>query len=548
MPFDGDTPTPETADSIESWPTNQPEGHSHPPSAPPAHELELAWLHPTSMFFDVLSHGRQNIVPAAIALFSAAKGSLSGLVFAFIIFGLSLLHTAFRYFTLRYQIKNGELTVSEGLIFKRVRTVPLERIQNIDSTQKVLHRIFNVAEVRVETASGKEPEAILRVLSLDRIAQLRGTVFGLKTEAAADAKEMTHDLMLPGVASDQANSPTIAKEAKETLIHQISLGELLRAGLASNRGLLVFGVIVGAYFQFDLEEYFDPRDVVDMLPKPNGVVETVLSVAVVAVLFIVLTRIYGALWYVLRFYGYRLMQCKDDFRVSCGLLTRVTATVPRQRIQFISIHQPFLMRLLGLASIRIETAGGAATEREDATSSMGRRWFIPVIETDKVNEIIGKLRPDLDWNEERIEWMGVSGKTSKRLCRKAVLYALLTAVLGLLVNRPWGWIAGVAVLPLFIFWAVRKSRAMRYAESDVGVAFRSGVLTKKLSLTFFNRIQTIRLDQSPFDRRWKMATLSIDTAAAGPADHRVHVKYLDAGFAQTRYQALSRKLRTNGLV
>lgn len=550
MPFDGDNPTPEMpvqipgnapgpADALDTHPDQQ-------PLESPKNEIELAWLHPTSIFFDVLSHGRQNLVPAGIALYSAANGSLGWLLFALFIFGMSLLHTVFRYFTLRYQIKNGELTVLEGLIFKRVRTVPLERIQNIDSTQKVLHRLFNVAEVRVETASGKEPEAILRVLSLDKIAQLRDTVFRLKADSTS--KGMAQDLLSPSIAADDANSSSGVVEAEETVIHRISVTDLLRAGVTSNRGLLIFGVIVGAYFQFDLEDYFDPRDVVNMLPKPVGVWETALSVAIVAVLFFVVTRIYGAVWYLLRFYGYRLTQCKDDFRVSCGLLTKVTATVPRRRIQFISIHQPLFMRLLGLSSIRIETAGGAATESEDATSSMGRRWFIPVIATSKVNEVIAKLRPDLQWNPEQVNWMGVSNKTGIRLCRLAVIQSILVAVLGLAVTRPWGWIAGVVVLPLFIYWAIRKSRAMRYTESDFGVAYRSGVFTKKLSLTFFNRIQTIRLDQSPFDRRWNMATLSIDTAAAGPADHRVHVKYLDAGFAQARYQELSRKLLTNRLV
>ena len=547
MPFNGEDPRPEfpvpTSSSAGQWET-PPDLSTH---ESPTNEIELAWLHPTSMFFDILSHGRQNLVPAAIALFSAANGNLGWLLFALFIFGLSFLHTAFRYFTLRYQIKNGELTVMEGLIFKRVRTVPLERIQNIDSTQKVLHRLFNVAEVRVETASGKEPEAILRVLSLEKIAQLRDTVFRLKADTAANTGEVTRGL-LPGEAAVDARLTPPADEAKETLIHQIRLAELLRAGIASNRGLLIFSVIVGAYFQFDLEDYFDPRDIVNMLPKPIGIFETVLSVAVVAVVFLVLTRIYGAVWYLLRFYGYRLTQRKDDFRVSCGLLTRVTATVPRQRIQFISIHEPLFMRMFGLSSIRIETAGGAATEREDAMSSMGRRWFIPVIETSKVNEMIAKLRPDLQWNPDEVSWMGVSAQAGRRLCRLAVIQSSFVAALGLLATRPWGWIAGVVILPAFLYWAVRKSRAMRYAESDVGVAYRSGVLTKKLSLTFFNRIQTIRLDQSPFDRRWNMATLSIDTAAAGPADHRVHVKYLDAGFAQARYQELSRKLLARGLV
>ena len=83
---------------------------------------------------------------------------------------------------------------------------------------------------------------------------------------------------------------------------------------------------------------------------------------------------------------------------------------------------------------------------------------------------------------------------------------------------------------------------MRYAETEFGVVYRSGLYNRKLSMTFFDRIQTLRLDQSPFDRRWKMATLSIDTAAAGPADHRVHVKYLDEQFAHQCFSRLSSHL------
>ena len=60
-------------------------------------------------------------------------------------------------------------------------------------------------------------------------------------------------------------------------------------------------------------------------------------------------------------------------------------------------------------------------------------------------------------------------------------------------------------------------------------------------MTFFEKIQTLRVDQSPFDRRWKMARLSIDTAAAGPADHLISVPYLDAAFVNQEFAELYRK-------
>ena len=64
-------------------------------------------------------------------------------------------------------------------------------------------------------------------------------------------------------------------------------------------------------------------------------------------------------------------------------------------------------------------------------------------------------------------------------------------------------------------------------------------------MTFFNRIQTIRLDQSPFDRRWSMATLSIDTAAAGPAEHKIRIPYLSEDFAESEYSEIRMRSSEN---
>ena len=106
------------------------------------------------------------------------------------------------------------------------------------------------------------------------------------------------------------------------------------------------------------------------------------------------------------------------------------------------------------------------------------------------------------------------------------------------VTRPWGFLAGVVALPLLLLWTRRQSRSMRYARSDLGVVYRSGVINRKISITFFDKIQAMRMDQSPFDRRWSMARLSIDTAAAGPAGHVISVPYLDLEFARREFASL----------
>lgn len=194
-----------------------------------------------------------------------------------------------------------------------------------------------------------------------------------------------------------------------------------------------------------------------------------------------------------------------------------------------------------MASIRIETAGGAGKEGENATESVSKRWFVPVIPEDQVPGLLSALRPGLEWNESGLDFKPLSEKAGRRLSRLAFVQAFLIAGIGMLATRPWGWGIGVVMLPLLIMWSIKKSKSMRYARTENGIVYRSGVLIRKTSATFFEKIQTLRVDQSPFDRRWKMATLSVDTAAAGPADHRIEIPYLDEKFARDELQLLRLK-------
>jgi len=149
---------------------------------------QLSFLHPTSLVFELLSQVRSYLVPAALGLFGAAKGEYFIVIISAIIFIPAFLTCVFRYFTFRYCIKDDHLIVTQGLIFKSVRTIPVKRIQNIDFVQNLLHRAFKVAEVKIETASGTKPEATMRVLSMAQMAELRRSVFDRKT---ADSNAVT---------------------------------------------------------------------------------------------------------------------------------------------------------------------------------------------------------------------------------------------------------------------------------------------------------------------------------------------------------------------
>jgi putative membrane protein len=481
--------------------------------------------------FDVISHARAYLIPAVLALFSAAQGSAGGMLVAVLIFAPSFLISVFRYFTLRYAIHTDRLIVTEGLLFRRLRTVPVNRIQNIDLLQNILHRMLDVAEVRVETAGGNEPEATLRVLSMSQVAALRTAIF----HAQQDLQLVSGEMQQP------AETPAPVGDATGIMLLEIPIGGLIRAGLASNRGLLIIGVVAGLAYQFDLDWRIDLKKLADLLPHWSGPLLTAVGLFLTILLLFMFLKTMGAGWYVLRFYGYRLERFGEDLRVSCGLLTKLSATVPRRRIQFISIHQNLFLRWMGFAAVRIETAGGAGNEGENASQSISRRWFIPVAPIDSVPALLEQLRPGLDWKPELLNWQPVSSRATVRLTRFAVAIAALILVVGIIIERPWGWIPGVLIAPWLVWWARKTGKSMRYARTEYGVAYRSGILYRKTSVTFFDRIQTLWLSQSPFDRRWRMAKLSVDTAAAGPADHLIQVPLLEVDFAEAEFDELIRR-------
>ena len=186
-----------------------------------------------------------------------------------------------------------------------------------------------------------------------------------------------------------------------------------------------------------------------------------------------------------------------------------------------------------LASIRIETAGGSGNENENAASTVSRRWFLPVVSQSHISTILEELRPGMQWADAapKLVWHGVSPQTEKRLSRIAFLWCVLISGVGLALTRPWGAVGGLVFLPILLFLVRRQSRARRYGRTDWGIAYRSGLLTRKLSFAFYDRIQAIEVQQTPFDRRWKMAQLHVDTAASGPAEHTIDISYLVDEFA-----------------
>lgn len=473
-------------------------------------------LHPLSLLFDITKYVKELVIPLVVVMFASRSDGGLRLLLGGAILTAAVVQAVSKFLTYRYRYDADDLVVRSGVFVENERHIPYNRIQNIDAVQNVVHRMFGVAVVQVQTGSGKEPEATMRVLPLDALAEMRARVFAERAAAA------------PVEGSEAAE---LVKPPPRRLLH-LPARELVIAGFIENRGMALIIATIGVLWQFDpLEklmidriarwtvEHADDTPTVD--PAAFGGVTTVILGGTALFLGMLLfVRALSTVWAMIRLHDFTLVRDGDDLRAEYGLFTRVTATIPVRRVQTISVHERLLHRRFGRVAVRVTTAGGGGVSGDEAGGSVEREWLAPIIRRDRLPELLRELDPTLDLDS--VTWRRADPRAVWRILRlSSVWIAVFTAGAAFLVG--W-WAAAVGAL-----LALRATLRARGIVRNLGcgfagdrVVFRSGWLHLVTTVARFERVQASTLLEGFFDRRANMATIAADTAGLGASDLRMH--------------------------
>lgn len=481
-------------------------------------------LHPSSILFGLASAIRSFALPGIVVLATAGTSGWTWQLWALPLVIPYALVSIGRYFTFRYRYEANEMVIRTGFLFRNERHVPYARIQTLDATQNVFHRMLDVVEVRVETGGGTEPEAKMSVLPIAAYEDMRRRVFEGKG----------------GVAAPEA-SPEAVPAAGRTLLH-LPLRELVLCGLVQNRGGLILGAAFGLMWELQVMDGFsgpkgpERKQVraflkellgLDWLPgigSVGGIAGGVaITLAVIAGL-VVLFRLISMAWAVVRLHGFRLTLTGEDLRTEYGLLTRVVATIPLRRIQTLTVYEGPLHRLFGRASVRVDTAGADGGGDNEESGKVQREWLAPILHRSALPGLVREVLPGMDLAAAK--WEPAPARAFRRELKGWLIFA--AAILLPLVFLWRG--RALFLLPVLLAWAwigARKTVAnLGWAVTGDAVLFRSGWLWRKVSVAPFTKIQAVAVHESPFDRRAAMARVKVDTAGAGDTSHGVDIPYL----------------------
>lgn len=482
-------------------------------------------LHRSSWLFALTGSLRQLILPLiAILIFGARRDDeWFGTPFVLTIFvGAMLIRALWHQWTFRYGFGARGLVIREGLIFRNVRQIEYQRIENIDTERGLLHRWLNVAQVRVQTSTGGKPEALISVLDLGAVQEMRQRVF-----------------------ADTRPSAEAAQAPQEPPLLHLPAMELVRYGLIDNRGLIL--VAAGAGLMQQAGFFRVNREVIDQWLHSSaltgvaglGMATQVMLAMLVIIAALIAVRILSVVLALITLHDFTLTRHDGDLRARYGLLTRIALTLRTRRIQAVHQSESLLHRLFGRVSLDVDLAGDSGGEEEQRNSGrMKTRWLAPVCPTAAAPALIAAALPIFD-PAAPPDWQPLAPGARSRIFRRGALLSLL-----IVAGPSWWYLREAAVFGVPIVVALAWMHAHLYVkytrwslERDV-LLFRSGWLTRRLTIVPRDRVQTLNVSTSPFDRRRHMASLTVDTAGGSSMSAGVHIRYLPADVARRLAAAL----------
>lgn len=393
------------------------------------------------------------------------------------------------YVRFRYWITDRELIVHSGVLTRRRRNIPIERIQNIDIEQGLLSRMFGTAKVAIYTAGSSQAEGVLEFVLLKEAQDIRAVIREKQKDLVPDAD---------GTAVTAAARPALFEMSPR----QVALAGAFRFSL------LYLAAI------YSVLQYINPDPTILLENALRGPLKplqaeieaspwaTGLAAFLTAVL---LGWLSGVLLTINKYHGFRLERDGRKLHRRHGLLTRTEGTIPLRRVQTYIVRTNPLMRKFGWFRLELQTIGMDTREA-------GFHVAVPFGRAEDVVHVMNDVAHPLGtlWNE--LEWEAVSPLTKRRfLIRWSVLLVVTAGIVA------WFWtpaLWALATLPALLPLSAARYRNMGWARTGDVFAVRRGIFRKHTWLIPVHKLQTISLNATWFQRRLGLESLFVDTAGA----------------------------------
>ncbi|WP_158266423.1 PH domain-containing protein [Allosphingosinicella deserti] len=457
-------------------------------------------VHPGTIAIRFLKAAPRTIlaVPAIIAV-ASNRGVLGGLAVAAAVGLVALLFQWLHWRNFRYGVGAHEIVIESGLLNRNRRSIPFDRVQDVDIERALLARIFGLAKVRIETGAGGKDEGVLDSVTTGEADRLR---------AAVRAWRVGESAVFPDAEAGAAGVAAPI-ETGRALLFEMPLSRVLLFGIFDFSLVYIGGVFAVLQTLDDPLKTVLGIDIYDagrwmgIADKATHSRISVAAIVLISVLAILLGAVTSVLRVLARDFGFRLSAEGDRFRRERGLLTRTEAVIAKKRVQLAYVESGPIRRLFGWFWLSFQTLG-------EGNDGSGHQVAAPFARRDEIDPILAETaRFRLPPAPELV-------MVSQRHIIRALIRTLSLPTVAILVAsiawRPALFL--LVLLPLLGILAALERRFHRYALDGDLLFVTRGVLKQRLFVVPVSSMQSMNVVRGWLQRRLGVASLAIDTAGA----------------------------------
>ena len=451
-------------------------------------------LHPLTPFFDLILFGRQLLLPLVLAVVAGGGGrDRSNALFVIPVL-LGTLYGVARWWRFTYAFDGVRLVIDEGVLTRKRRVIPVDRVQQVEMQSKLRHRLLGVTVLRVDTAGGgSDAEVDLSVVSVAEAARLRAIL--LPAERASISELFTPE-------GEQLRSE---RDGADVLV-RLSPWHLAIAGMTGSELALML-TVVGWFVQVvddlsvDVVSNLDGR-----LSAPTSVAGFAGAALTVLVVWFGLAAAAG----VVKHFGFEMRRTGADLRVRRGLFERREGSMPVRRLQAVVVAQSIVRRALGFSSVVLQSAGQAT-----GTSGGVSRIDVPLLPARDADGFVRRVLPvPASWSMTALHAHPPAAHR-RAVVRRVVIAAAVVAAPAVVLGGARG--VALALLALVVAAIAGELAYAGLGHASVGgiLTARSGGVARRTAVVPAAKVQSTRLRSTPFQRRAGLATLAVDVAGKG---------------------------------
>ncbi|MFI7115455.1 PH domain-containing protein [Amycolatopsis sp. NPDC049868] len=401
--------------------------------------------------------------------------------------------------TSRYRVADGQVEWTTGLLLRKHRAIPLDRIRTVDVTSEPKHRLFSLSAVRIGTgrhslAQGAGNDQLV----LDAVSQAEA--HRLRT-VLLHRKEIT--------AESEAAPPP------EQVVAEVDR-KWVRYAPFTLSGLAVVGAVFAAVWHFAHQLNIAPENVGPLQDLLDGLANTALwlIVVVAAAGLLVVVSLLSVGGYVLSFWNFKLTrESEGTLHIRRGLLTTRSVSIEEERLRGVEVKEPLPLRIAGGARLTA-IAGGL---REGKGGDKGGGLLLPPAPVGRVHEVAAEvLRENFDPATvplNRHPRRALTRRLTRAVGGVLLLAAALFGLAWIDFLPSWMWQVALGLVPFAALVGWDRYRNLGHAIVGRYLVSRSGSLARATVAIRREGVTGIVVSRSFFQRRAGLITVTAPIAA-----------------------------------